>query len=157
MVGNLLLGRSASLSVAESATGGMLGERITGVPGCSEYFKGGFLTYNNAMKIKLLGVPAEMIEQHTEVSEPVAKAMAEGALRNTGSDYALSISGYAGPDGDQVGLVFVGLAGKDGSEARRFQFPGDRNRVRLLASNYALDLLRRKLIAVDASLTEPRP
>ena len=147
VVGNLLLGRSASLSVAESATGGMLGERITAVPGCSEYFKGGFLTYNNAMKIKLLGVPAEMIERHTAVSEPVVKAMAEGALRNTGSDYALATSGYAGPDGDQVGLVFVGLAGKDGSEARRFQFPGDRNRVRLLASNYALDLLRRKLTA----------
>ena len=151
VVGNLLLGKSASLSVAESATGGMLGERITGVPGCSEYFKGGFLAYNNAMKIKLLGVPAAMIEEHTAVSEPVVKAMAEGARRNTGSDYALAISGYAGPDGDQVGLVYVGVAGKDGSKARRFQFPGDRNRVRLLASNYALDLLRRELTALDAA------
>jgi nicotinamide-nucleotide amidase len=103
------------------------------------------------MKVKLLGVPAEMIEEHTAVSEPVVKAMAEGAQRNTGSDYALAISGYAGPEGDQVGLVFVGLAGKDGSEARRFKFPGDRNRVRLLASNYALDFLRRKLTAVDAT------
>ena len=151
VVGNLLLGQSASLSVAESATGGMLGERITGVPGCAEYFKGGFLTYNNAMKIKLLGVPAEMIEEHSAVSEPVVKAMAEGARRNTGSDYALAISGYAGPEGDQVGLVYIGLAGKHGSEARRYQFPGDRNRIRLLASNYALDLLRRRLTAVDAS------
>lgn len=151
VVGNLLLGKSASLSVAESATGGMLGERITGVPGCAEYFKGGFLTYNNAMKIKLLDVPAEMIAEHTAVSEPVVKAMAEGARRNTGSDYALAISGYAGPEGEQVGLVFIGFAGQNGSEARRFQFAGDRNRVRLLASNYALDLLRRKLTAVDGT------
>src|SRR5947209_5003841 len=91
VIGNLLLGKNASLSVAESATGGMLGERITSVPGSAEYFRGGFLTYTNAMKIKLLGVSAELIEQHTAVSEPVVRAMAEGARRNTGSDYALAI------------------------------------------------------------------
>jgi nicotinamide-nucleotide amidase len=145
VVGQLLLARKATLSVAESATGGMLGERITTVPGSSEYFRGGFLTYTNEMKSKLLGIAPELIERHTAVSEPVAKAMAEGARRKTGSDYALAISGYAGPAGDQVGLIFVGIATPDGSEARRFQFPGDRNRVRSLASNYALDLLRRKL------------
>jgi len=102
------------------------------------------------MKNKLLGVPMDMIERHTAVSEPVVKAMAEGARRNTGADYALAISGYAGPDGEQVGLVYVGIASRDGAEARRFQFPGDRNRVRSLASNYALDLLRRKLSAANA-------
>lgn len=150
VIGKLLLAQKASLCVAESATGGLLGERITAVPGCGEYFLGGFLTYTDQIKNKLLGVPMDMIEQHTAVSEPVVKAMAEGARRNTGADYALAISGYAGPDGDQVGLVFVGIASASGSEARRFQFPGDRNRVRSLASNYALDLLRRKLSVTHA-------
>ncbi len=146
VVGTLLRGRGVSLSVAESATGGMLGERITSVPGSSDYFRGGFLTYTSEMKVKLLGVPPELIEQHTAVSEPVAIAMAEGARRNTGSDYALAISGYAGPEGDQVGLVFIGLATPDDSQARRLQFPGDRNRIRSLACIYGLDLLRRSLL-----------
>ncbi len=97
------------MSVAESATGGLLGGRITAVPSASDYFRGGFITYSDQMKIQLLGVPAELIAEHTAVSEPVAKAMAEGARARTGSDYALSITGYAGPDGAQVGLVFIGL------------------------------------------------
>lgn len=151
VIGHLLSARKESLSVAESATGGMLGERITSVPGSSEYFRGGFLTYTNEMKTRLLGVSSDLIHQHTAVSDPVARAMAEGARRQTGSDYALAISGYAGPDGTQVGLIFIGIATPDGSEARRFQFPGDRNRVRSLASNYALDLLRKKLIATHAT------
>ncbi|MGI8742212.1 MAG: competence/damage-inducible protein A [Bryobacteraceae bacterium] len=150
VIGKMLLSQKAFLCVAESATGGLLGERITTVAGCGEYFLGGFLTYTDQMKNKLLGVPMDMIERHTAVSEPVVKAMAEGARRNTGADYALAISGYAGPDGEQVGLVYVGIASRDGAEARRFQFPGDRNRVRSLASNYALDLLRRKLSAANA-------
>lgn len=145
VVGQLLLAQSAHLSVAESATGGMLGERITSIPGASNYFAGGFLTYTSEMKTKLLGVPPEMLAEHTAVSEPVAIAMAEGARRNTGSEYALSVTGYAGPDGDLVGLVFIGLATPNGSEARRLQFPGDRHRIRTLATNLALDLLRRRL------------
>jgi nicotinamide-nucleotide amidase len=148
IVGQLLMARGAHLSVAESATGGMLGERITGIAGASSYFAGGFLTYTDAMKIKLLGVQAEMLEKHTAVSEPVAIAMAEGARRNTGSEYALSVTGYAGPDGDQVGLVFIGLAGPKGAEARKLQFPGDRERIRTLATNTALDLLRRRLLGL---------
>lgn len=151
VIGQLLLEHKSTLSVAESATGGMLGERITSVPGSSEYFRGGFVTYTNEMKSKLLGIPPELIEQHTAVSEAVAKAMAGGARDRTGSDYALAISGYAGPDGDEVGLIFIGIATPEGSEARRFQFPGDRNRVRSLASNYALDLLRRKLTTMHAT------
>lgn len=148
VVGQLLLAQSAYLSVAESATGGMLGERITEVAGASNYFAGGFLTYTSEMKIKLLGVPAEMLAEHTAVSEPVAIAMAEGARRNTGAEYALSVTGYAGPEGDRVGLVFIGLATPNGSEARRLQFPGDRQRIRTLATNTALDLLRRRLLGV---------
>ena len=146
VVGDLLSARHAFLSVAESATGGLLGGRITAAPSASDHFYGGFVTYSDQMKTKLLGVPADLIAEHSAVSEPVAKAMAEGARRRTGSDYALSITGYAGPDGDQVGLVFIGLASPDGSEARRVQLPGDRERVRMFSTNTALDLLRRKLI-----------
>jgi len=146
VVGDLLQARHASLSVAESATAGLLGGRITATPSASGYFCGGFLTYSDQMKTKLLGIPADLIAEHTAVSEPVAKAMAEGARDRTGSDYALSITGFAGPDGDQVGLVFIGLAWPDGSEVRRVQLPGDRERVRIFSTNTALDLLRRKLI-----------
>lgn len=149
VAGDLLRARHAHLSVAESATAGLLGGRITAVPNSSDYFLGGFLAYSDQMKTKLLGVPAAMLAEHTAVSEPVAKAMAEGAKERTGSDYALSITGYAGPDGEKVGLVFIGLATPTGSEARRVQFPGDRERVRAFSTNIALDLLRRNLLATD--------
>jgi nicotinamide-nucleotide amidase len=148
VVGRLLLERGAHVAVAESATGGMLGERITEVAGASRYFAGGFLTYTEEMKMKLLGVPEAMLAEHTAVSEQVAIAMAEGARRETGAEYALSVTGYAGPDGDQVGLVFVGFAGPRGAEARRLQFVGDRQRIRTLAVNTALDLLRRRLLGL---------
>lgn len=147
VVGDLLRARNASLSVAESVTGGLLGGRITAVPGSSDYFLGGFLTYSDAMKEHLLGVPAQLIAEHTAVSEPVAKAMAEGARQRTGSDYALSMTGYAGPEGQTPGLVYIGLATPNGSEARRVQMPGDRERVRTFSTNTALDLLRRKLLS----------
>jgi len=148
VVGDLLRARHASLSVAESATSGLLGGRITTVPSASDYFRGGFITYSDEMKIRLLNVPAELIAEHSAVSEPVARAMAEGARAGTGSDYALSITGYAGPDGAQVGLVFVGLASPDGSEVRRVQWPADRERVRAFSTNIALDMLRRRLLGV---------
>ncbi len=147
VVGNLLRQRKAHLSVAESATGGMIGERITSIPGSSDYFAGGFLTYTEEMKTKLLGVPEALLREHTAVSEQVAVAMAEGARRNTGSEYAVSVTGYAGPAGDQVGLMFIGLATPRGSEAVRYQFATDRQRIRTLATNTALDLLRRRMLA----------
>src|SRR5580693_2204720 len=146
VIGDQLRARRASLSVAESATSGLLGGRITAVPAASDYFRGGFVTYSDQMKIQLLGVPAEMIEEYSAVSEPVAKAMAEGARERTGSDYALSITGYAGPEGEKVGLVFIGLAAPDGSEVRRVQWPADRDRVRAFSTNIALDMLRRRLL-----------
>jgi nicotinamide-nucleotide amidase len=147
VVGDLLRARHASLSVAESVTGGLLGGRITAVPSSSDYFRGGFVVYSNEMKIKLLGVPAELLAEHTAVSEPVAKAMADGAKERTSSDYAVSMTGYAGPDGEQVGLVFIGLATPAGTEVRRIMFPADRDRVRAFSTNTALDFLRRKLLA----------
>jgi nicotinamide-nucleotide amidase len=149
VIGDLLRARGASLGVAESATGGLLGGRITAVPSASDYFRGGFVTYSDQMKIQLLGVPAALIAEHTAVSEPVAQAMAEGARAGTGSDYALSITGYAGPDGEKVGLVFIGLAAPDGSEVRRLQWPADRERVRAFSTNIALDMLRRRLLSLN--------
>lgn len=150
VIGDLLRARGASLSVAESATSGLLGGRITAVPGASDYFRGGFISYSDEMKIRLLGVRAELIAKHSAVSEPVAKAMAEGARVGTGSDYALSITGYAGPDGAQVGLVFIGLASPEGTEVRRVQWPADRERVRAFSTNIALDMLRRKLLSTQS-------
>jgi len=148
VVGDMLRAQHATLSVAESMTGGLLGGRITAVPSASDYYVGGFVTYSNEMKTRLLGVPAELLAQESAVSEPVAKAMAEGAKTRTGSDYALSISGYAGPEGANVGLVFIGLAAPDACDVRRAQLPGDRERIRIFSTNTALDVLRRKLSGI---------
>jgi nicotinamide-nucleotide amidase len=149
VVGALLRDRNATLSVAESCTGGLLGERITSVPGSSDYFLGGFLAYTGRMKTELLGVDAALIERYTEVSEEATRAMAEGARSRTGSTYSLSVTGEAGPEsssGAPPGTVFIGLAAPgESSQARRFQIPGDRARVRSFAAQSALDLLRRKL------------
>jgi nicotinamide-nucleotide amidase len=146
--GDLLRARGATLSVAESVTGGLLGGRISAVPSASDYYAGGFLTYSNEMKTQLLGVPPEMLAEHGAVSEPVARAMAEGAKARTGSSYALSLTGYAGPEGANVGVVFIGLASPDGSDVRRVQLPGDRERIRAFSTNTALDVLRRKLTGI---------
>jgi nicotinamide-nucleotide amidase len=150
VVGGLLRDRHATLSVAESVTGGMLAQRITSVAGASDYFIGGFLTYSNRMKTELLGVPAELLDRLTAVSEEVACAMAEGARAKTGSDYALATTGEAGPQsstGAPAGTVFLGIATPSGVEARRVNAPGERQRVRSLSTQLALDLLRRRLIA----------
>jgi PncC family amidohydrolase len=126
----------------------MLGARFTSVAGSSAYFKGGFLTYSDEMKTALLGVPQDLIAEHTAVSEAAAIAMAEGARAKTGATYGLSVTGEAGPEsgsGQPVGLFWVGVADAKGSDARRFQFPGDRPRLRQFATQWALDLLRRRM------------
>ncbi len=148
VVGQMLRARGATLSVAESATGGMIGERITSVAGSSDYFLGGFLTYTDDMKVKLLGVDPALIERHTAVSEEVARAMAEGARARTCSTYALSITGEAGPEsstGSPPGTLFLGFASADRSEVRKINVPGDRYRVRMLGAQSALDFLRRQV------------
>src|SRR5918997_1041278 len=113
-VGRLLAAQSATLALAESCTGGLLAKRLTDMPGSSAYFKEGLVTYSNESKERLLEVPQEMLAEHGAVSEPVARKMAEGARRLAGTDYGLSVTGIAGPDGGTeekpVGLVFVGLA-----------------------------------------------
>jgi nicotinamide-nucleotide amidase len=148
-VGQLLRARGATISVAESCTGGMVAERITSVPGSSDYFVGGFLVYANRMKTALLGVDDQLLEAHGAVSEPVAEAMALGAKECADSSFALSITGVAGPGGGSeakpVGTVVIGLAGPGGCRTHRFRFVGDRSRVRAMAAQTALDLLRGEL------------
>jgi nicotinamide-nucleotide amidase len=150
VVGRMLHDRSATVAVAESCTGGMLGERITSVPGSSHYFAGGFLVYTNGMKTGLLGVDPDVLAKHTAVSDPVARAMADGARDRTRSTYALSVTGIAGPEGGTeempVGTGFVGVSGPNGTDARKFRWVGDRRRIRQAAVQSALDLLRRRMI-----------
>ncbi len=150
VVGGLLRAMHATVSVAESATGGMLGERFTKVPGSSEYFAGGFIAYNHAMKTELLGVSAETLAEHGAVSKETAEAMALGARRRTKSTYALSVTGVAGPDtgGEKapVGTMYVGLADAAGAIVLHRQFLGDRQRIRTFTAQMALDLLRRRMM-----------
>src|SRR5580692_830959 len=150
VVGGKLAGMHATLAVAESATGGGLAERITSVPGSSGWFLGGFVTYTKRMKIELLGVPAETLDQFGAVSAETAKAMAIGARRRTGATWAVSVTGNAGPttDGEQapVGMIYVGLSGPRDTTTHHRHWPtSDRPRVRAFAAQMALDLLNRKL------------
>jgi nicotinamide-nucleotide amidase len=149
VVGEMLRKRHATLAVAESATGGLLGERITSVPGSSDYFAGGFITYSNRMKTELLGVPEQTLEEFGAVSKETAEAMAQGARRRTGAAYAISITGVAGPDAGTekapVGMVYIGLADGSGCQVAHRQFLGDRDRIRAFAAQMALDMLRRRL------------
>jgi nicotinamide-nucleotide amidase len=149
VIGEQLRGRNATVSVAESCTGGLLGDRITSVAGSSDYFVGGFLTYSDAMKTRLLGVDPELLARHTAVSEECARAMAAGARDRTGSTYAVSVTGEAGPvsqSGAPVGTVIIGFASPDVEpQAVRYVLFGDRNGVRARAAQWALDDLRRRL------------
>jgi nicotinamide-nucleotide amidase len=149
VIGQFLKTRGQTLAVAESCTGGMVASRITGIPGSSAYFVGGFLTYTDAMKTSLLGVPEDLLAAHTAVSEPVALAMAQGARERTGATYALAVTGIAGPDGGTettpVGTVFVACAGPEDNQVRRLNLFGDRARIRAFAAQAALDFFRRRL------------
>jgi len=149
VVGNLLRKANATVSVAESCTGGMLGERFTSTPGSSDYFVGGFITYTDQMKVDLLGVSPEVLEKFTAVSKETAEAMAVGARRRTNSTYALSVTGVAGPDGGTeaapVGTVYVGVADGFGTLVVHRRFLGDRQRVRVFTTQMAVDLLRRRI------------
>src|ERR1700674_1752780 len=149
VIGELLRGKRATLSVAESCTGGLLGERITSVAGSSDYFLGGFLVYADDMKTALLGGDPEILAKHPSVSEEAARAMAAGARSRTGSTYAISVTGEAGPEsasGAPVGTVVIGFAGPDTEpEAERFTLFGGREGIRARAAQWALDYLRRRV------------
>jgi nicotinamide-nucleotide amidase len=149
VIGEALKREKASLATAESCTGGLVGEMITSVAGASEYFDRGFITYSNAAKHDLLGVPLSIFAEHGAVSEPCARAMAEGARERARTTYALAITGIAGPGGGTpdkpVGTVYVALATPEETVVRRILWPGQREQIRAISAMVALDLLRRAL------------
>jgi nicotinamide-nucleotide amidase len=149
VVGQRLAEMGRTLAVAESCTGGLLASLITDVPGSSRYFTYGWVTYSNMAKHTELMVPLKMIEEYGAVSEQVACAMAQGARRRSGVDYAIGITGIAGPGGGSelkpVGLVYIAVDSRDGAETSRYVFSWDRSSVRLRAAQTALNLLRLKL------------
>jgi nicotinamide-nucleotide amidase len=149
-VAQLLLPAGRTVSTAESCTAGLLAERLTRISGSSDYFLGGVVTYSNELKQQLLGVSAATLEAHGAVSQEVVVEMAEGAVQKLGSDYWIGISGIAGPGGGTeekpVGTVHVAVALRESStDHRELHLPGGRQRVRWLARQWALDMLRRRL------------
>ena len=153
VIGKILCDRQQTIAVAESCTGGGLGAIFTAVPGSSAYFLGGIIAYSNQVKMALLGVEQEILTQWGAVSHPVAKQMATGVKQKLNTDWGISITGIAGPDGGTetkpVGLVYLGLASPDGKvKSFEYRFGKDRERslIRYLSSYQALDLLRRKLL-----------
>src|SRR5665648_444008 len=150
VVGNLLKTKKLKLAVAESCTGGMLGEMINRIPGSSEYFQGGVISYSAKVKEDLLKVPTEVIKKYGEVSKEVSELMAEGVRRCCHSDIGISITGIAGPGGatekKKVGLVYMALSDSKKTITQKHQLFRNRQLVRLRASRRALNMLRMYLI-----------
>jgi nicotinamide-nucleotide amidase len=151
-VGRLLKERGATLALAESCTGGLLAKRLTDIAGSSAYFKEGLVTYSDESKERWLGVARELLMEHGAVSEPVARKMAEGARKLAGTDYGLSVTGIAGPDGGTeekpVGLVVVGISDAEGTLVERLDLSAwakSRAVIRERSANRAFDLLRLRI------------
>jgi len=147
---NLLKSAGATVSMAESCTGGMLASQIIDIAGASDVLNEAHVTYANDAKERILGVSHATLETHGAVSEGCAREMAEGARRISGADYGLSTTGIAGPDGGTpdkpVGTVYVGLASANGSEVIRLNLRGDRTRIRSMTCLQALNLLRLRIL-----------
>ena len=153
----LLREKKSALAVAESCTGGALADRITDVAGASEIFLAGYVTYANEAKENAIGVPADLIATHGAVSEPVAAAMAEGARRTSGTKFALSTTGIAGPGGGSpekpVGTVFLALSAEGSpTVVRKCYFPLDRKTFKHMVTSAALDMLRRHVLGLPIEL-----
>jgi nicotinamide-nucleotide amidase len=150
VVGKLLIQKRKTISFAESCTGGKIASAITDIAGSSLYFKSSVVTYSNESKLKILGVKEETLKKFGAVSEETAKEMARGILNLSGSDYAFSVTGIAGPGGGSkdkpVGLVYVGFANNKKAESFKFNFVGTRKDIRDKTVNTVLDCLRKKLI-----------
>jgi competence/damage-inducible protein CinA-like protein len=158
VLGAMLVERKLWIAVAESCTGGLIASRLTDVPGSSRYVERGVVTYSNAAKTELLGVPEAMIEAHGAVSESVAMAMAEGIRTRARTDIGVGVTGIAGPDGGThekpVGMVCIAAASEYDSRVRTFRFVGGREMVKFQASQAALDMVRRMLL--EGGTGEPR-
>jgi nicotinamide-nucleotide amidase len=150
IVGYFLDMRGSSVAVAESCTGGLIGQRLTSVSGSSRYFLGGAIVYSDAMKTSLVDVPPLLIKEHGAVSREVAIALAEGIRKRCKSTFGVAVTGIAGPTGGTsekpVGLVYHAIADGKKTEVVKRNFPSDRDRVRWWASQQALDMIRRKLM-----------
>lgn len=155
VVGRLLIKRNQTLSVAESCTGGLIGMRLTEVPGSSAYFTEGAVTYSNEAKMRTLNVTEETLIDHGAVSAETAEAMALGMRLKAGTDYAISVTGIAGPDGGSkekpVGTVFIGYSSSERTKSVKLVFPGDRELIRWRSSQAALDYLRRQMVKTPPS------
>ena len=142
--------RQATLAVAESCTGGLIAQRITSVPGASRSFLGGAVVYSDPLKTAFAGVPPDLIAQHGAVSAEVAKALADGIRVRTGATIGLGVTGIAGPtgatDSKPVGLVYIAVSDAQGTDSIDRTFRGDRQRVREWAAQFALDIVRRRLM-----------
>ena len=153
VTGDRLRDHGRTVAVAESCTGGLVGHRLSDVPGSSEYFRGGIVAYSNEVKHNQLEVPRELLESHGAVSEEVAQAMAQGARKNLHSDIGVATTGIAGPGGGTkekpVGTVCVALADADRVFSRKYQLWGTRDWIKLLSSQIALDWIRRYLLDRD--------
>jgi len=153
VAGGLLRDSGKTVAVAESCTGGLIAERLTSTPGSSAYFMGGVVAYANSAKTALLDVPEALLLEHGAVSEPVARAMAEGVRARFGADLGVSTTGISGPEGGSqakpVGTVYVALARAEGTHCEHFIFPLDRTRHRQLTAQIGLDWLRRALLGVE--------
>jgi nicotinamide-nucleotide amidase len=153
VIGELLTRRKLTLAIAESCTGGLIGHRVTNVPGSSRYLKADFVVYSNEAKINTLGVAQSTLDQHGAVSEQCVKEMAAGARKLACADVALATSGIAGPEGGTpdkpVGTVWIALDAQDLSVAKRYQMNGDRQWIKLLASQVGLDWIRRYALGLE--------
>jgi nicotinamide-nucleotide amidase len=151
VVGRLLRGQGQTLAVAESCSGGLICHRLTNISGSSNYFQGGVVTYSNQAKMDLLAVSADALGREGAVSSETAAAMAQGVRELFHADFGLAVTGIAGPTGETpekpVGLVFMGLATPSEVETREHHFPGDRDMVKTLTAENALDWLRRRLLS----------
>jgi nicotinamide-nucleotide amidase len=142
--------KNSTISTAESCTGGLIGHRLTEVPGSSDVYKGGFVVYSNESKIDLLGVDKSILKKYGAVSEETAQSMAKNVTKIFNSDYGISVTGIAGPDGGTeekpVGLVYIGFAKKDNVKVKKFHFGTHRKRNKLRTSQAALNWLRLSLL-----------
>lgn len=150
IVGYYLMMRQLTLAVAESCTGGLLSQRLTSVPGSSNYFLCGVTCYSNASKVELTGIPPLLIEMNGAVSPEVAKGLAEGIRLRSGAQMGVGLTGVAGPSGGSVekpvGLVHIAISTAPAIDHKEFRFTGDRDRIRFWASQAALDMIRHKLL-----------
>jgi len=150
VVVRLLTEKKKTLALAESCTGGGIANRLTNVPGASAFFFGGVVAYSNDVKQKFLGVRAKTLGQHGAVSEAVAREMAEGAREKFGADFAISVTGIAGPNGGTpekpVGTVFIALADMSGTVVERKLNSYEREAFKQLTAQQALEMLRTKLV-----------